>query len=251
MIRPAAFAFFALLLSPVTHSADAQPACPIEVSETLGLFESWRSHMQTELDVDVQSAIQGLKSVADRVGRAMEGVDGLNHFNALYWQILRDIAENENPQASMDASERLSYQVGWASSSLKSLSACLALAEVDASNAGDLSMASAAMLMRYVRPEMFPAIGALEQVLRNTEPLDQNNGRTVWRSLLVVNGFVNVSQGSFSECENLMRNALLRGTSFVVPQEYFTGVVDPAVLRLNVAAATTTLGEAATTCNLQ
>lgn len=250
MIRTAACALCVLLLPVSTHSVSAQSECRPGVAETVKLFETWRTYMQDRLGVDEHAAVQDLKTEADRLGRAMEGVEGLNHFNARYRQVFEDMVDEHRPQASMDLSERLAYQVGWAATSLKSLSGCLEVAGVDTSNVGDTSIAAAATLMRYVRPNMFASIGILEQALRSDDPVDFEEARAIWRSLQAVNSFVEVSQGSFSECENTIRTAVVRGTTFVIPRRYFTNAEEPAIVRLDTEAAAMTLGEAKFACDL-
>lgn len=236
-----------VLLSPVSARAKCTPG----VAETAALFETWRTYMQEALDYDPHAAMQDLKTEADRVGRAMEGVDGLNHFSTRHWDLFEELAGDRGPEASMDMSERLAYQVGWAESSLKSLSACLSLVPVDTPNINSTTVVGAATLMRYVRPKIFASIGVLEQSLRTDDPVDLEEARMIWSSLLAVNGFVDTSSGSFSECKNTMRDALVRGTTIVIPRAYFTGAEEPEIVSLDAAAAAMTLAEADTVCGRQ
>lgn len=243
LIKKAIFAL-CMLLSPMDASAECTPGA----AEAVALFDTWRTHMEDALDHDPRAAMQDLKTEADRVGRAMEGVSGLNHFNARHWDLFEHLAGDGGPEASTVMSERLAYQVAWASRSLGSLSACLTHVPVDVVTINDISLGGAAILMRYVRPELFVSIGVLEQALRTEDPVNLEEARAIWSSLRAVNNFVDISGGSFSECENSMRDALVRGATIVIMQEHFTEAAEPAIVSLDASAAAMTLAEADRIC---
>ena len=221
--------------------------CPSAVAETIDLFDTWWTYVEEKIDYDPRAALQDLKTEADRLGRALGGLDAANRLIARYADVLGKIDNARGPEAVSRASDNIFNQISWAGSSLTALSACLALVPVDVSHRNQITVAGAAVVMRYVQPEIFRSMGMIDRELRADGTLSDEKGRMLFQSLRTVNMFVDTSGGSFTECENTMRGAQVRGARIRIPS-HAKGLEGATTVTFDNATATMTLGDARAAC---
>ena len=235
-----------LLHFPGQAVANAE-ICRPPAAETIDLFDTWWTYVEEKIDYDPRAALQDLKTEADRLGRALEGLDAANRLIARYADMLANIHKAEGAEALSRASTDIFNQISWASSSLIALSACLALAPVDVSDRNQITVAGAAVVMRYVQPEIFRSIGTIDRELRSEGTLSDEEGRKLYRSLRAVNLFVDISGGSFLECEKTMRDAKVSGARIRIPM-HFKVLKGARTVAFDGATAMMTLGDARAVC---
>ena len=216
-------------------------------AETIDLFNTWWTYVEEKIDYDPRAALQDLKTEADRLGRALEGRDGANHLLARYADVVRKIDNAQGPEAGSRAAGNILSQISWAGSSLTALAGCLALVPVDVSHRNQITVAGAAVVMRYVQPEIFRSIGMIDRELRADGTLSDEEGRALFQTFRTVNMFVDASGGSFTECENTMRRAQVSASRIRVPT-HANGVEGATTVAFDRATAMMTLGDALAAC---
>ena len=221
--------------------------CPSAAAETIDLFDTWWTYVEEKIDYDPRAALQDLKTEAGRLARSLEGLEAGNRLIARYADVLAKIDNAQGPGAGSRAAENIFNQLDWAGSSLTALSACLALVPVDVSHRNQITVAGAAVVMRYVQPEIFRSIGTIDRELRADGTLSDEDGDMLFQSLRDVNRFVEISGGSFLECENTMRGAQVSGARIQVPT-YAKGLEGATTVAFDNATAMMTLGEVRAAC---
>ena len=230
----------------MAHATD----CSADTAEVLDLFNRWWTYVEEEIAYEPRAALQDLKTEAERLGSALGELDAANHMLGRHADGINRVDQAQGPEAGFRAAENILYQVGWAGHSLTALSACLALVPVDVQHRNQITVAGALMTMRYVQPEIFGAIGTIDRELRANGMLTGDEGRALLESLRTVNRFVDISGGSFTECENTMLRAQVSGTLVRIPR-YIPGAQETTTVAFDAATAMMTLGAADAACRME
>lgn len=207
----------ALVLGAVPTLSVAQSECSAETQKSLAAFTQWQNHLEKQLgSVSALTAMQDLRTEADRLSRALEGLDVMNRLQRRFSAIIRDIVLTQGAAPGSHTSREIGYQISWADQSLSDLSYCLAFVPVNVRNINSITLVGAATAVSIVDPKLFDSIGVIDSALRNDAPLSHEDGQALFGSLRHVNQPFERT-GTFSTCAQRYETARTSGYRFRVP----------------------------------